>query len=66
MPIRRSELIEVSWDDELCPYCGEEFEDCECSDEKDRLEEDCHFNPPEPEDDDQANWAGDTSGKNAY
>ncbi len=63
MPIRRSELIDVSWDDNFCPHCGEEVEDCECSDEEDDLEDN---DPPEPQDDDEANWAGDTSERSAY
>lgn len=63
MSIRRSELIEVCWDDGYCPYCDEDLDDCECSDEEDSREDD---DPPEPEDDNEVNWAGDTSEKNAY
>ena len=61
---RRSEFIDVSWDDNFCQWCDEEFEDCEClRNEEDDPEDD---DPPEPENDNEANWAGDTSEKNAY
>lgn len=65
MTIRHSEHIDVSWGDGYCQQCGEEYEDCECPDE-DYIVDDGSYDQPEPEDDNEANWVGDTSEKNAY